>query len=88
MMVNGEMTREMTMVYHKSGDVYVGKWRDDKIDGFGKMTYGANVYVGNFRDGKRCGHGTFTWKSGNVYVGNWRDDKRCGDGTIGIFALS
>jgi len=48
-----------------SGDVYVGEWRDDKMEGRGTYTWTDNrLYVGEWKDCKV--------KSRGNYLGRWR----------------
>ena len=64
------------------GDIYVGEWLDDKLNGQGTYTYANGAtYVGEHKDDKRNGQGTATWPNGDIYVGEYKDDKRNGQGT-------
>ena len=74
--------KEGTMIY-LNGAVYVGEWKDDKINGKGTYTYpSGDVYVGDFKDGKINGKGTCTFACGNVYDGDWKDKRPHGNGKM------
>jgi hypothetical protein len=79
--------KQGTLVF-KSGDTYVGGFKDDKFDGKGKLTYSPRdplkriSYEGGFRSGKRHGSGKFVWSNGAVYEGTYIDDERIGFGRL------
>ena len=62
----------------KSGNKYVGEYKDGKKIGQGTFTWGksGNKYVGEFENNKINGQGTFIWKTGEQkYVGEWKDHR-------------
>ena len=66
----------------RSGQKYVGEFRDDKYHGQGTSVLASGEkYVGEFRDDKKNGQGINTWPDGEKYVGEIRDGKRHGQGT-------
>ncbi len=71
-----------TYTWAKSGNKYVGEFKNGTRHGQGTLTYtdGEN-YVGEWKDGDLNGHGIYTFASGNKYVGEFKDDKRNGQGT-------
>lgn len=63
--------------------LYIGEFKDNKKNGFGKMTYvSGNVYEGNWEKGKKSGYGKMIYASGNVYEGEWKNNKRNGFGRM------
>jgi hypothetical protein len=67
--------------FYKTGNKYVGEFRDGKAHGHGTYTYASrSKYVGEFRDDKFHGQGTYTYASGDKYVGEFRDDRPNGQG--------
>ena len=75
--VNGKGTYNF-----RSGDKYVGQWKNKKINGLGTYTYAeGHKYVGEFKDGKKHGQGTYTFPDGEKYVGEWKNDMKNGFGT-------
>jgi hypothetical protein len=66
----------------KSGESYIGCWKDGKQDGQGTYTWAdGGKYVGEWKDDMRNGQGTQTWANGNKYVGEFKDGKLDGQGT-------
>lgn len=64
-----------------SGAVYEGEFKDDKVEGKGKLTIPEQgTYEGNFTNNKRNGQGTYNFANGDKYVGNWKDDVMTGKG--------
>jgi hypothetical protein len=45
-----------------NGNIYIGGWKDDKMNGFGSLSEpnGFFQYVGNWKDGKLDGQGSKT----------------------------
>ena len=72
---NGEGTKT-----YKSGNVYVGEFKDGKKNGKGTLKYhSGSVYVGEFKDGKKNGQGKLTKSDGSVYEGEFKDNKFVGE---------
>lgn len=76
---NGTGT-EKWFVNGKLYSTYVGKYKNGKHHGKGKLTWtdGA-VYTGDIKEGLFHGKGTFIW-NGSKYYGDWKDDKKHGTG--------
>lgn len=73
----------MGTVTPRSGDKYVGEFRDNRPGGQGTLTWAnGNKYVGAFSDGKMNGHGTLTFANGSKYVGEFSDGIMNGQGTL------
>jgi hypothetical protein len=55
------------------GAVYVGEFKEDKIEGHGEFVWPHNKkkYVGNWKNGKMNGNGVFTWDNGAKYEGHF-----------------
>lgn len=52
---------------------YHGMWKNDKINGFGKMVLSnGEYYEGEFVDDKAEGNGVYVSNNGGVYVGTWK----------------
>lgn len=63
------------------GTVYIGNFKNFKLNGKGKYTYkNGNTYDGEWVNAVREGQGTLTYKSGETYTGGWKADKRHGFG--------
>jgi len=78
-----------TLTFAKSGNKYVGEFRNGNFNGQGAFTFAKSgtKFVGEYKDGKRNGHFTVTYGSGNKFVGEYRDAKKHGHGTL-TFAKS
>ncbi|CAJ1329540.1 unnamed protein product [Effrenium voratum] len=76
--LEGRQTREETL---SNGAVYVGQWKGQARDGFGKQTWpdGAS-YEGSFQENKAAGYGKFIHADGDIYEGEWQNDKAHGHG--------
>ena len=62
---------------YASGDVYVGEWKGDKLDGCGVYNYASgDVYIGEWKGDKLDGRGVYNYANGGVYVGELKGDKR------------
>lgn len=71
-----------TAMAEPSGDIYVGQWKDGKMNGNGTLTSSkGSKYVGSFKDNERNGYGTVTYGNRTKYIGQWKDDKMNGRGT-------
>ena len=72
-----------TTTYFKSGDKYVGEYKDGKRNGQGTLTFrGGDKYVGEYKDDEGNGQGTFTFANGDKFVGEFKDSARDGQGTL------
>ena len=76
-----------TITFSKSGNKYVGQFRNGKRSGHGTFTWAdGDKYVGTFKNGKQHGRGTFTFgpsskRAGDKYVGQYRNGQATGHGT-------
>ncbi len=58
----------------KNGSVYVGKWKNKKMNGFGTLYFiDGSVYSGQFKNNKISGFGICNYKNGSVYKGFWKN---------------
>jgi hypothetical protein len=70
----------------KSGDKYVGDFKNDMRNGHGKYTWSENNpdlgkdYIGDFRDNNYHGYGTLQFKNGDKYQGQFIDGNKHGFG--------
>ena len=73
---NGTGTFEFSGDSHVPDGVYVGEWKNGRMNGKGTMTYtnGAK-YVGDWDNNMKHGNGTMTYANGDKYVGDWEYDK-------------
>lgn len=63
------------------GTVYIGNFKNFKLNGKGKYTYkNGNTYDGEWVNAVREGQGTIEYKSGDSYSGSWKADKKHGFG--------
>ena len=59
--------RKMKSMRVSSGDVYEGRWKDDKRESEGKMVYpDCDVYEGQWKDDKRESEGKMVYDDGDV----------------------
>ena len=59
------------------GAEYIGKKRDNKNHGLGKLIYtNGHVYEGSWQKGKRHGLGKYLWPSGAYYEGAWFEGQK------------
>ena len=75
-----------TYIWEKSGNEYVGEWKNGKRSGQGTYTYASgDKYVGEYQNNKRNGQGTYNWgegpNKGDKFIGFWKDDWKNGQGT-------
>ncbi|CAN0507209.1 unnamed protein product [Rangifer tarandus platyrhynchus] len=64
-----------------NGIVYTGSWKDDKMNGFGKLEhFSGAVYEGHFKDNMFHGLGTYTFPTGAKYTGNFNENRVEGEG--------
>ena len=77
---------------HLNGDVYIGEYKNNFMDGKGTYTWGKSFtakgwnyhdekYIGEFKDDKMNGKGALTFR-GKIYIGEWKDDSYHGQGTL------
>eukprot|EP01124_Arcella_intermedia_P017267 TRINITY_DN24046_c0_g1_i1.p1 TRINITY_DN24046_c0_g1~~TRINITY_DN24046_c0_g1_i1.p1 ORF type:complete len:1044 (-),score=206.88 TRINITY_DN24046_c0_g1_i1:52-3183(-) len=75
--------REGKGTFSSSGGHYVGYWKNDKMEGKGKLAYmTGDVYIGNWYNGKQHGKGVLKYKDDTTYIGNWVHGMRTGSGKI------
>ena len=64
-----------------NGIVYTGSWKDDKMNGFGRLEhFSGAVYEGQFKDNMFHGLGTYTFPTGAKYTGNFNENRVEGEG--------
>ncbi|XP_059147686.1 radial spoke head 1 homolog [Physella acuta] len=55
-----------------SGIIYQGSWKNDCMNGKGKLTHPSNAsYEGEFVNNQFHGFGKYTWSNGSYYEGNF-----------------
>ncbi len=65
----------------KDGSKYVGEFKDDIKQGYGRMTWAnGDQYEGQWVNDAINGKGVFTWANGDRYDGQWAANKRSGQG--------
>eukprot|EP01062_Namystynia_karyoxenos_P070060 TRINITY_DN65439_c0_g1_i1.p1 TRINITY_DN65439_c0_g1~~TRINITY_DN65439_c0_g1_i1.p1 ORF type:complete len:158 (+),score=44.61 TRINITY_DN65439_c0_g1_i1:85-558(+) len=75
-----EPGRTGTMV--EGGNVYVGQWSEDRMEGFGEFTFDSKAkYKGHWVNNRFEGTGCYLWPDGSFYEGQWRANKMHGEGT-------
>ncbi|KAF7482263.1 Hypothetical predicted protein [Marmota monax] len=87
---DGECIRTSSGIYERNGIgihttpngiVYTGNWKDDKMNGFGKLEhFSGAVYEGQFKDNMFHGLGTYTFPTGAKYTGNFNENRVEGEG--------
>ncbi|XP_055478172.1 MORN repeat-containing protein 2 [Psammomys obesus] len=87
---DGDCTRTQSGSYERNGMgihttpngiVYTGSWKDDKMNGFGRLEhFSGAVYEGQFKDNMFHGLGTYTFPSGAKYTGNFNENRVEGEG--------
>lgn len=84
-----EIKNEANIKYDKDGNIYEGEIKNNKMNGFGIMTYKTSYnlvkYEGDWKDDKKSGKGTLIFKSGSIYEGDWTNNKREGHGVMNYF---
>eukprot|EP00758_Cryptobia_borreli_P002762 Tbor_TRINITY_DN3266_c0_g1::TRINITY_DN3266_c0_g1_i1::g.23732::m.23732 len=67
---------------YPSGSVYVGGFKDGKLDSYGKYKYfpSKDEYEGEWLLDLKHGHGVYTYFQGDKYIGEWRSGKKYGKG--------
>ncbi len=72
------------IIKFESGHLYEGNYQNNKMHGYGKMTWVSgqtyDTYQGNWEKGIRRGYGKYTFESGNVYEGNFENNTQHGYG--------
>ncbi|XP_060275907.1 MORN repeat-containing protein 2 [Ovis aries] len=64
-----------------NGIVYTGSWKDDKMNGFGRLEhFSGAIYEGHFKDNMFHGLGTYTFPTGAKYTGNFSGNRVEGEG--------
>ncbi len=64
---------------------YIGKWKNGKRHGLGKMFYeDGSKYDGWWAHDQKDGEGTLVYADGSKYVGWWENDKQDGEGKMFI----
>ncbi|XP_072309602.1 MORN repeat-containing protein 2 [Eucyclogobius newberryi] len=65
------------------GVVYVGEWREDKMNGKGTLQLPSGArYEGEFKDGELHGEGKYTFPGGSYYTGHFNQNKMEGQGSF------
>ncbi|KAB1267258.1 MORN repeat-containing protein 2, partial [Camelus dromedarius] len=87
---DGDCTRTSSGVFERNGigihttpngTVYTGSWKDDKMNGFGRLEhFSGAVYEGHFKDNMFHGLGTYTFPTGAKYTGNFNENRVEGEG--------
>ena len=83
-MVNNTSEGTKTWVTHNfsSGDVYVGEWQYETMNGQGTYTWtDGDIYVGEWQNGEMQGEGILTSIDGSEYVGEYQNSMKSGYGT-------
>ena len=61
---------------YKSGNVYIGEYKDSKKHGQGTFTWeNGTRYIGEFKNGNIHGQGTKTYTNGIIEKGIWENNK-------------
>ncbi|XP_066553350.1 MORN repeat-containing protein 2 isoform X2 [Amia ocellicauda] len=64
-----------------NGVIYIGEWKDDKMNGKGKLDHPSGaVYEGDFTDNMFHGNGIYTFRNGSKYTGGFNNNKLEGEG--------
>lgn len=54
---------------YKDGSIYIGEWKSNKRDGYGKMIYSnGDIYEGNWEQGLKHGEGVYIYQKLNCKV--------------------
>ena len=65
---NGVKVKEGEGIYKIGPEEYVGLWKNDKMNGFGKYNFASGaVYEGDFKDNVFHGQGQYTFPDGATY---------------------
>ena len=73
-----------SIMEESNGDVYIGNFKDDKLDGYGTFMSGDRkiAFRGEMKDGKPNGRGLLIEKDGLMYDGEFVDAKKEGRGIM------
>ncbi|XP_037004935.2 MORN repeat-containing protein 2 [Artibeus jamaicensis] len=87
---DGDCTRTPSGIFERNGIgihttpngiVYTGSWKDDKMNGFGRLQhFSGAAYEGHFKDNMFHGLGTYTFPNGAKYTGNFNENRVEGEG--------
>ncbi|XP_053780448.1 MORN repeat-containing protein 2 [Desmodus rotundus] len=87
---DGDCTRTPSGIFERNGIgihttpngiVYTGSWKDDKMNGFGRLEhFSGAAYEGHFKDNMFHGLGTYTFPNGAKYTGNFNENRVEGEG--------
>ncbi|XP_071064770.1 MORN repeat-containing protein 2 [Dasypus novemcinctus] len=87
---DGDCTRTASGIFERNGIgihttpngiVYIGSWKDDKMNGFGRLEhFSGAVYEGHFKDNMFHGLGTYIFPTGAKYTGNFNENRVEGEG--------
>lgn len=70
-----------TVVYKNKGRVYTGSFKNNAINGNGKLTYDSgDYYEGEFQENQMHGIGKYVWKDGSSYEGEYFNGEKTGKG--------
>ena len=72
---------------YANGDIYVGEFKNDEIDGYGKFTYYStgDTYEGEVHNAQKVGYGKYSYYEGTVYEGNYENDMPNGYGKLTFY---
>ena len=65
-------------VYNSNGVKITGEWKDNHLNGVGKMECANFTYEGEFKNTIRNGFGTEIYKDGTIYKGEFLNGKKHG----------
>ena len=72
---------ELEPLLLKDNSYYEGKWKNRKLQGFGKRQYDdGSIYEGLWVKNKKHGHGRMIYSNGDSYEGDWKNNKKHGYG--------
>ncbi|CDW71207.1 camk family protein kinase [Stylonychia lemnae] len=80
-----KLNKEMEQVDFIVKNYFIGEWRDDKINGFGKYAWNnGDYYEGQFLNEALNGLGFYNYASGNKFYGQWMNNQRSG---LGVYTF-
>ncbi|EAS01961.2 MORN motif protein (macronuclear) [Tetrahymena thermophila SB210] len=67
----GNLREGKGVFYWYGGQIYIGQWQNDQIEGYGRVyfPYGGQ-FIGFFKQNKACGIGIMTLRNQKIYAGN------------------